>query len=110
MDIGIVLDRIRLGAKYRRYSTYAELAATWEDDAQTLPTEQEIIDEWAVYEAERAAVKYSEDRAAAYEAEGFTPDALIVALWEKTVETRPAAADAIEVKRQAIKARFPKPV
>ncbi len=110
MDIGIVLERIRNGAKYRQYRTYQQLVDTWEDDAQTLPTEQEIIDEWAVYEGECAAVKYSDDREAAYEAEGFTPAALVVALWEKLVETRPAAADAIEVKRQAIKARFPKPV
>ena len=35
-------------------------------------------------------------------------DDLIIALWEKVVEERPAAAAALEVSRQAIKKRFPK--
>ena len=34
---------------------------------------------------------------------------LIVALWEQVVEDRPDAAIALEVERQAIKERFPKP-
>jgi hypothetical protein len=32
---------------------------------------------------------------------------LIVALWEAVVENRPAAKDALEIERQAIKVRFP---
>jgi len=39
-----------------------------------------------------------------------TIDNLIVALWEQVVEDRPAAATALEVDRQAVKVRFPKPV
>lgn len=34
---------------------------------------------------------------------------LLVALWEKDMENRPEAADALEVKRQEIKAKYPKP-
>ena len=34
---------------------------------------------------------------------------LIVALWEQVVEDRPEAATALEVDRQAVKVRFPKP-
>ena len=34
---------------------------------------------------------------------------LIVALWEQVVEDRPEAATALEVDRQAVKERFPKP-
>ena len=34
---------------------------------------------------------------------------LIVALWEQVVEDRPEAATALEVDRQAVKDRFPKP-
>ena len=37
-------------------------------------------------------------------------DDLIVALWEQVVEDRPEAAAALEVDRQAVKERFPKPV
>ena len=36
-------------------------------------------------------------------------DDLIVALWEQVVEDRPEAAIALEVERQAVKDRFPKP-
>jgi hypothetical protein len=36
-------------------------------------------------------------------------DEMIVALWEQVVESRPEAATAVEVERQATKARFPKP-
>lgn len=53
--------------------------------------------------------QYSRDREAAYLAEGFTPEALAVALWERDIEGRPDAADAMEVIRQEIKTRIPKP-
>ena len=45
-----------------------------------------------------------------YERQKLYPstDDLIVALWEKVVEERPAAATALEESRQAIKTRFPK--
>ena len=44
VDIPLVLDKIRPGAKWRRAGTYQELADTWEDEVQVLPTEQEILD------------------------------------------------------------------
>ena len=50
----------------------------------------------------------AELRRKAYEAEGITDNALAVALWEKLIENKPEAADAIQVKRQAIKERIPK--
>lgn len=34
---------------------------------------------------------------------------LLIALWENVVEGRPEASQALEVKRQAIKAKYPKP-
>jgi len=37
-------------------------------------------------------------------------DDLIVAIWEQVVEDRPEAAVALEVDRQVVKERFPKPV
>ncbi len=48
-------------------------------------------------------------RQVAYEKEGVSIDAMIVALWEKQVEDRADVATALEVKRQAVKKRFPKP-
>lgn len=46
----IALDRIRPGAKYRRYRTYDEIVATWEDET-AIPTEAELqtaYDAWLV--------------------------------------------------------------
>ena len=48
---------------------------------------------------------YSEKRAAEYP----SLSELNVALWEKVVEGRPEASEALEAKRQEIKAKYPKP-
>ena len=47
---------------------------------------------------------YAEKRAAEYP----SLSELNVALWEKVVESRPESADALEVKRQEIKTKYPK--
>ena len=47
---------------------------------------------------------YAEKRAAEYP----SLSELNVALWEQVVENRPEAAQALEVKRQEIKAKYPK--
>lgn len=44
----------------------------------------------------------------AYIAAGCTTDAMIVALWEKEVENRPQAVDAIQAKRLIVKQGHPK--
>jgi hypothetical protein len=61
--------------------------------------------EVARLEAEHAATQYQRDRAAEYP----SIDALVVALWEGVVEERMAAVTALEVIRQQVKARYPKP-
>jgi hypothetical protein len=48
---------------------------------------------------------YAEKRVAEYP----SLSDLNVALWEKVVENRPEAADALEIVRQQIKAKYPKP-
>ncbi len=58
MDIGIAIDYLRPGAKYKSCRTYKELFDTWEDET-VLPTEQELID------AEPAAILVQQDREAA---------------------------------------------
>jgi hypothetical protein len=108
MDIALVLDRIRPGAAWRRAGTYEEVEASWEDETQNLPTLEEVETDWAVIEAERAATEYERSRKDAYLAEGITTEILIVALWERAVEGRPEAADAIQVKRESIKPQYPK--
>jgi len=71
VDIALVLDSIRPGAKWRRAGTYQELVDTWEDTGQTIPTEQEIND------AEAAALSDQADR------DGYpSADACLVALMD----------------------------
>ena len=38
-----------------------------------------------------------------------TIDDLVVALWEREVENRPEAADALQIERVKVKEKFPKP-
>lgn len=49
-----------------------------------------------------------ERRREAYEARGATIEALVVAMWEKLIEGRPEAADAIQAARAEVKAEVPK--
>lgn len=53
--LGTLVDRLRPGAAWRRCDDLATLTATWEDQVQTLPTEQEFTDEYALYQADLAA-------------------------------------------------------
>lgn len=52
---------------------------------------------------------YAELRRAEYDRRGVTAEAMIVALWERIVEGRPAASDALQAARTAVKAAYPKP-
>lgn len=52
MDIALVLDKIRPGAAWRRSDNYETLKATWEDEKQTIPTEEEINLAWEAIQKE----------------------------------------------------------
>ncbi len=68
------------------------------------PTQEEL-EQWDQERlADAAAIAWIGNREAEYPP---TKD-LIVALWEKVVEGRPEAADALEVDRQAVKVKWPK--
>jgi DNA-binding NtrC family response regulator len=89
---------------------YAEMREREADgvviEPQFTEAEQAVIDQDA---ADAAAVAWIGEREAEYTKEGCTEKALIVALWEKVVENRPEAADALEIKRQAVKEKIKKP-
>lgn len=59
----------------------------------------------AVLAAHDSMPLYTELRAKEYP----TTDALVIALWEKLIEGRPAASDALQAQRAAIKLKYPKP-
>lgn len=62
--------------------------------------------------AEAAAILAAHDPSPTYaeqRAEEYPPtSALVVALWEHLIEGRPEAAQALQAKRAAVKAQFPK--
>lgn len=74
--------------------------------ADPQPSDDEIAAELARLTAEWSATEYQRQRAAEYP----RIDALIVALWESEVENRPNDALALQAVREAIKAKYPKPV
>jgi hypothetical protein len=53
--LGVLIDRLRPEAVWKRCDDYTALVATWEDQVQLIPTEQELTDEYALYQAELAA-------------------------------------------------------
>ena len=80
-------------------------------DETRMPKDDSELEQWKEEMiANISAVAWIENRKAEYIKEGCTEEALIVALWEKVIEGRPEAADALEVKRQAVKEKIKKPI
>lgn len=50
---------------------------------------------------------YRDRRQQAYIERGVTVEAMVIALWERVVEGRPEASDALQSIRETIKAEFP---
>ena len=78
--------------------------ASW-SSASPQPTEAEIETAHAEWQAEQDATEYQRNRQAEYP----TLAELTVALWENVVEERAQSVVALEGKRQAVKAKYPKP-
>ena len=103
MDIGKALLYKFPGAEWTlNGDLYSGLE--WLDKIQAKPTEGEVIAAWLEY-VEKA--QYIEKRRADLNVESPVFD-MIIAMWEKVVENRPESADAIQLKRKAVKDRYPK--
>lgn len=75
---------------------------TWHDTEGGIPTREELEAEWATMEAAHVAAEREMNRMMAYP----SIDELVVALWEKLVETDGLTSDdiaAIQTRRQAVK-------
>ena len=68
------------------------------------PTQSEIETAHAAWVTEHDAQEYARNRASEYP----SIEELTVALWEGVVEERMAAVTQLEIKRQAVKAKYPK--
>lgn len=72
--------------------------------------DQKTLDQWAIeVQAEYELKEIQRKREEAYIKEGITEKALTIALWEAQVENRPEAMQVLEIKRQEVKAKHPKP-
>lgn len=61
IDYGIAIDRLRPGAKYLRYKTYADLVETWEDESP-LPSDAELKAAYAAWEAEQRVIEQRQQK------------------------------------------------
>lgn len=112
VDIALVMDRIRHNAAWRMSDSYANLKWTWEDKVQTLPTWQEIEDDWEVLLQERIDTKYITDREAEYPLIKDQVDAIFKGF--KNLNDAGAVVFDKEVtdwidEVQAVKDKYPKP-
>ena len=88
-------------------NSYAGLE--WFSDNITKPTEAQIEAECAKLKIEHDALQYSRDRERAYNKAYLYDHDLLIALWEKVMESDSTAADALQVKRSKVKTDNPKP-
>lgn len=86
------------------YVTVDGVITEWFGD-ELQPSDEEIRAELARLTAEYDALDYARKRAAEYP----RIDQLIVALWESSVEGRPASAAELQALREAVKQKYPKP-
>ena len=78
---------------------------TWLDESPK-PSKGQLN---AEYEDNKKRYGYIDQRLEAYQKEGITTHALVVAVWERIVENRPESSDNLQAKREVIKQRIPKP-
>ena len=88
-------------------NSYAGLE--WFSEDITKPTEAQIEAECAKLKTEYDALQYSRDRERAYNTAELDDHKLLIALWEKVVESDSTAVDALQVKRSKVKTDNPKP-
>jgi len=107
MNIPILLSKYYLGRQWSLDGDdYSGL--TFLDELPPV-SEEELNDKNIIYQKEMSDTEYQRLRSKEYDKEGVTIDNLSVAIWEKVVENRPGSADALQIIRQAIKHKYPKP-
>lgn len=99
-----ITDAIRSLAPDAAFSVDAGAIVAWESSVPQ-PNQTAIQAELSRLIAAYDADEWKRNRQEEYP--GL--DQLIVALWEQTVEGRPASAAEVQALREAIKAKYPKP-
>lgn len=89
------------------FSSFDALIAAWRSPLSP-PSQKEVDDKWADLQASDIPIKKEEFLNNEFEKQGVTIEAMVKALWEKTVKGDSTTADTLEVKREAIKDQFDK--
>ena len=93
------IDAVNSLARGKHSSCYEPGIVTWKEDATDIPTSEEIDAEVIRLKAEYDALEYSRNR----EEEFPSIQDLVVALYDTDDKS------AVEAKRAAVKAKYPKP-
>lgn len=105
VDFGEVMHKFYAGRQYGvRGPNYEDI--TWLEE-DPMPSREELVAKWEEIKDEVNLRKVAQARAVP----GNYPskEDMIVALWEMVVENRPETAQALQARREEIKAKFPKP-
>lgn len=104
IDFGEVMHKFYAGRQYGvRGPNYEDI--TWLE-SEPMPSREELLAKWDTIKDQVAARRVAQARSTP----GMYPskDEMIVALWEMVVEGRPETAQALQTRREEIKALFPK--
>lgn len=107
MDIANVIQFKHPKAKFGCGETYDSL--NWVDQGIPKPSLQDL-ESWEVdYKKYVQDNQYKGERRVAYQLEKILIPEMVVALWERIIENNPKASDDMQVIREAIKQKIPKP-
>ena len=105
VDYGEVMHKFYAGRLYGvKGPNYEDI--TWLE-SEPMPSREELTAKWEEIKEEVLLRRVAQARSMP----GNYPskDEMLVALWEMVVEDRPETAQALQARREEIKAQFPKP-
>jgi hypothetical protein len=103
IDFGEVMHRFYAGRQYGvRGPAYDDI--TWME-TEPKPSKEELADKWETIKDDVNLKKIQRQRSTP--GEYPAKDEILVALWEMVVENRPEKAQALQARREEIKAKYP---
>jgi hypothetical protein len=105
IDFGEVMHRFYAGRQYGvRGPNYEDIS--WMEVGEPMPSRELLAEKWETIKEETRLRRIAQLRSTPGEYPG--KDEILVALWEMVVENRPEKAQALQVRREEIKAKYPK--
>jgi hypothetical protein len=96
-------DQIGIGYEIVRFKVEEGFSLRW-NRSELEPTDLQLESIYTTWKANYDAQEYARNRLEEYP----SIDELTIALWEGVVEERMSAVTDLEIKRQAVKAKYPK--